>query len=60
MSFASHSIKQLERVEYLSSQLDSKISGEVMASKVLEKINTELNFQYRQSRYLTPTYRRLK
>ena len=30
-----------------------------MASKVLKKINTKLKFLYRQSRYLTPVYRRL-
>ena len=30
-----------------------------MASKVLKKINAKLKFLYRQSRYLTPVYRRL-
>ena len=30
-----------------------------MASKVLKKINPKLKFLYRQSRYLTPAYRRL-
>ena len=30
-----------------------------MASKVLKKINAKLKFLYRQSRYLTPAYRRL-
>ena len=30
-----------------------------MASKVLRKINAKLKFLYRQSRYLTPVYRRL-
>ena len=59
ISFASHSIKQHEPVEYLGCQLDSKLSGEVMASKVLKKLNAKLKFQYRQSRYLTPAYRRL-
>ena len=37
ISFASHSIKQNETVEYLGCQLDSKLSGEAMASKVLKK-----------------------
>ena len=35
--FAGHSIKQHETVEYLGCQLDSKLSGEAMASKVLKK-----------------------
>ena len=30
-----------------------------MVSKVLTKSNTKLKFLYRQSRYLTPAYRRL-
>ena len=54
-----YSIKQHETVEYLGCQLDSKLSGEAMASKVLKKINAKLKFLYRQSRYLTPAYRRL-
>ena len=54
-----HSIKQHETVEYLGCQLDSKLSGEAMASKVLKKINAKLKFLYRQNRYLTPAYRRL-
>ena len=37
ISFAGHSIKQHETVEYLGCQLDSKLSGEAMASKVLKK-----------------------
>ena len=49
ISFASHSIKQHKTVEHLGCQLDSKLSEEEMASK----------FLYRQSRYLTPAYRRL-
>ena len=58
ISFAGHSIKQHETVEYLGCQLDSKLSGEAMASKVLKKINAKLKFLYRQSRYLTPADRR--
>ena len=30
-----------------------------MASKVLRKVNAKLKFLYRQSRYITPAYRRL-
>ena len=37
ISFAGHSIKQYETVEYFSCQLDSKLSGEAMASKVLKR-----------------------
>ena len=37
ISFAGHSIKQNETVEYLGCQLDSKLIGEAMASKVLKK-----------------------
>ena len=37
ISFAGHSIKQHKTVEYLGCQLDSKLSGEQMASKVLKK-----------------------
>ena len=59
ISFAGHSIKQHETVEYLGCQLDSKLSGETMASKVLKKVNAKLKFLYRQSRYLTPAYKRL-
>ena len=37
ISFAGHSIKQHETVEYLDCQLDSKLRGEVIASKALKK-----------------------
>ena len=37
ISFAGHSIKQHETVEHLGCQLDSKFSGETMASKLLKK-----------------------
>ena len=37
ISFAGHSIKQHETVEYLGCQIDSKLSGEAMASKDLKK-----------------------
>ena len=39
ISFTSHSIKQHKTIEYLGCHLDSKLSGEAMASKVLKKIN---------------------
>ena len=59
ISFAGLSIKQHEAVEYLDCQLDSKLSGEAMASIVLKKINAKLIFLCRQSRYLTPEQRRI-
>ena len=59
ISFEGHFIKQHETVEYLGCQLNSKLSGGAMASKVLKKINAKLKFLYRQRRHLTPTYRRL-
>ena len=59
ISFPGHSIKQHETVEYLGCQLDFKLSGEAMASKVLKEINAKLKFLYRQSRYLTHAYKRL-
>ena len=37
ISFAGHSIKQHKTEEYIGSQLDSNLSGEAMASKVLKK-----------------------
>ena len=37
ISFAGHSIKQHKTAEYLGCQLDSKLNGEAMASKVLKK-----------------------
>ena len=55
-SFAGYSSKQLE---YHGYKLDSILSGDEMASKVLNKINTKLEFLYHHSRYLTPAYKRL-
>ena len=52
VSFAGHSIKQHEPVDYLGCQLDSKLSGEAMTSWVLKKINAKVKFLYRQSMYL--------
>ena len=58
-SFVGCSIKQPDTVEYLGCQLDSKLLGEALASKVLQKVNTKLKFLYRKSIYLTPAFRRL-
>ena len=59
VSFAGYSIKQHDRVEYLGCQLNSKLSGEALASKVLRKINAKLKFLYQKSIYLIPAFRRL-
>ena len=59
VSSVGHWIKQRNTVEYLGCQLHSKLSGEVMALKVLKNINPKLNLPYRQNRYLTPAIRRL-
>ena len=49
VSFEVHSIKQRETVEYLGYQLDSKLSGEVMAPKVLKnKCQTKIPESPRQ------------
>ena len=58
ISFVGHPIKQHETLECLSCQLNSKLSGEAMASKVLRKINAKLKSLYHQSRCLTPAYTR--
>ena len=58
-SFAGYAIKQHDTVEYLGCQLDSKLSGEALASKFLRKINAKLKLFYWKSIYLIPTFRRL-
>ena len=45
-SLPGHSIKQHETVEYLGRQLESKLSGEAMSSKVLKKIHGKQKFMY--------------
>ena len=44
-------LKQDKTVEYLGCYLDSDLSGESMAHRVLKKINTKLNLLLRQSNY---------
>ena len=53
------SLKQFSTVEYLGCILDSTLSGEDMALKVLEKVNGRLKFLYRQGKYLNPRLRRM-
>ena len=49
ISLASYSIKQHGTLEYLGCQLDSKLSGEALASKIVGKVNGKLNFLYRRN-----------
>ena len=46
-------------VEYLGCYLDPNLSGESMAMKSQRKINTKLQFLYRQNEFLNPKLRRL-
>ena len=57
--YGDYSLKQHNTVEYLGCYLDSYLNGESMARRVLEKINTKLNFLWRQSNYLNYSSRRL-
>ena len=53
------SIKQHREVKYLGCILDQCLSGELMATQVISKINGRLKFLYRKNRFLTPELRRL-
>ena len=44
---------------YLGCLLDETLSGESMALKVINKINSRLRFLYRKNRFLSPPLRRL-
>ena len=59
ISFGDNSLKQRNTIEYLGCYLDSNLNGESMACRVLKKINTKLNFLWRQSNYLNYSSRRL-
>ena len=52
-------IKQYSKVTYLGSILDDTMSREVMATKVINKINSRLKFLPRKNKFLTPALRRL-
>ena len=52
-------IKQHSKVTYLGCILDETISGESMALKVINKINSRLKFLHRKNKFLTPALRRL-
>ena len=59
ISYGDSSLKQYNTAEYLGFYLDSDLNGESMARRVLRKINTKLNFLWRQSSYLNYSSRRL-
>ena len=52
-------IKQNSKVTYLGCELDESLSGEAMALKVINTINSRLKFMCRKNRYLTPYLKRL-
>ena len=52
-------IKQHSTVTYLGCILDETMSGESMALKVINKINSRLKFLHRKNKFLTPALRRL-
>ena len=52
-------IKQHSKVTYLGCILDETMSGESMALKVINKINSRLKFLDRKNKFLTPVLRRL-
>ena len=52
MSYGDYSLKQHNTVEYLGSCLDSNLNDQSIAPRVLKKINTKLNFLWKQSNYL--------
>ena len=52
-------IKQYHTVTYLGCLLDETLSGESMAFKVINKINSRVRFPYRKNRFFSPPLRRL-
>ena len=51
-------IKHFE-VTFLEFMLDETMSGELMALKIINKINSKLKFLYRKNRFLRPEIRRI-
>ena len=50
-------IKQQAQVTYLGCALDESMSSELMALKVVNKMNGKLKFFYRKNKFLTPELR---
>ena len=59
IKYGNINIKQYSKVTYLGCELDENLSGEAMALKVINKINSRLRFLYRKNRYLSPYLKRL-
>ena len=59
ISYENVTIKQHTSVKYLGCILDQCLSGESMATQVINKVNGRLMFLYRKNRFLTPQLRRL-
>ena len=58
INYRGTSIKQHTSVKYLGCLLNQTLSGETMATYVLNKINSKLKFLYRKRSFLTPTLKR--
>ena len=59
ITYSNNRIKQFHIVEYLLYCLHANFSGEYMAMKYLRKINSKIQFLYRQNDFLNPKLRRL-
>ena len=59
ISFNNIEINQYSSLTYLGCILDNTLSGEVMATKTIKKINARLKFLHRKNDFLTPDLRRL-
>ena len=59
INYKNMQIKQHSKVTYLGCILDKIMSGESMALKVINKINSRLKFLHRKSKFLIPAIRRL-
>ena len=58
ITYNNNRIKQYRLVEFLGCSLDANLNRESMVMKSLRKINTKLQFLYRQNRFLNPKLRR--
>ena len=52
-------IKQYTKVTHLGCILDETLSGESMATNVINKVNSRLRFLYRENKFLDIPFRRL-
>ena len=59
INYKNTQIKQHSKVTYLGCRLDEAMSGEPLALKVINKINSRLKFLHRKNKFLTPALRRL-